>query len=90
MRFGLVLKNQSKIQSNLSIFTKCHPNTPNNIRFCAVFSFFISVCGFNLDQFGFEHPYIHYIILSQDVDEFQLSTKKNPNQNAKECSYDIG
>ena len=56
MRFGSVLKNQSKVRCNQAVFTKCHPNTSNNIRFCAVFGFFRSVCGFNLDRFGFEHP----------------------------------
>ena len=55
IRFGLVLKNQSKIRA---VFTKCHPNTFNNIRFCTIFDYFGSVCGFNLDRFGFEHPSI--------------------------------
>jgi hypothetical protein len=57
MRFGLVLKNQSEIQSS-GFKKKRHPNTSKKIRFFVVFCFFLSVCGFNLDWIEFEHPYV--------------------------------
>jgi hypothetical protein len=34
-----------------------------NIRFFGVFEFFLLVCDFYLDWFGFEHSIFHYKIL---------------------------
>ena len=49
VQFSLVLKINPKFDLIQAVFTKCHPNTSNNIRFCVVFGFFGSICGFNLD-----------------------------------------
>ena len=42
VRFGLVwfLKFNPKSDPIRAVFIKCHPNTSNIIRFCAVFGFF--------------------------------------------------
>jgi len=54
----LVLKNNPKYYPIRAIFTKQHQNASKNIQLFVVFDFSRSICGFCLDRFEFEHPYM--------------------------------
>ena len=62
VRFYLVWfwKFNPKSDLNRADFIKCHSNTSNIVQFYAVFGFFLSVCGFNLDRIGFEHHFNYH------------------------------
>jgi len=73
VRFWKINPKSNPIQA---VFTKCHPNTSNNIRFCAVFGFFDRFAvliwiglDLNTPRSDYDDPFllkIKYKILKED------------------------